>query len=74
MKKEVDAKLIEALEQERNEALARVVKRVKEAKDSQRGEATHSSHSSGQWQNASITNHCLEFVIPNFVSRRGVSS
>lgn len=48
MKKEVDAKLIEALEQERNEALARVVKRVKEAKDSQRGEATHSSHSSGQ--------------------------
>ena len=47
MKKEVDTKLIEALEQERNEALARVVKRVKEAKDMQRGEAMHSSHSAG---------------------------
>lgn len=47
MEKKFDNKQIEALEKERNEALARVVKRVKDAKDMKRGEAWHSSHSSG---------------------------
>ncbi|MDB2533990.1 hypothetical protein N9X41_04695 [Porticoccaceae bacterium] len=47
MKKSIDDTKISALEQERNEALARVIKRVKEAKDNPTGEASHSSHSSG---------------------------
>ena len=46
MSKKVDDTVLTALEQERNEALERVVKRVKESKDIQKGEAYHSSHSS----------------------------
>ena len=47
MEKKIDDKQLTALEQERNEALARVVKRVQEAKDVKLGDAHHSSHSSG---------------------------
>ena len=47
MDKKIDDKQLAALEQERNEALARVVKRVQESKNVELGEASHSSHSSG---------------------------
>ena len=47
MEKKIDDKQLAALEQERNEALARVVKRVQESKDVELGQAGHSSHSSG---------------------------
>lgn len=46
MSKKIDDKQLAALEQERNEALERVVKRVKEANNIQKGQAYHSSHSS----------------------------
>lgn len=46
MEKKIDDKQLAALEKERNEALARVVKRVQESKDVELGEAGHSSHSS----------------------------
>jgi hypothetical protein len=46
MDKKIDDKQLAALEQERNEALARVVKRVQESKKVEKGEAYHSSHSS----------------------------
>ena len=47
MDKKIDDKQLAALEQERNEALARVVKRVQESKNVEKGEATHTSHSAG---------------------------
>jgi len=47
MDKKIDDKQLAALEQERNEALARVVKRVKDSKNYETGKAYHNSHSSG---------------------------
>lgn len=46
MSKKIDEKQLAALEQERNEALARVIKRVQDSKDLLTGGAYHSSHSS----------------------------
>lgn len=47
MNKKIDDQQLAALEKERNEVLARVVKRVKESQNLKRGEAHHSSHSAG---------------------------
>jgi hypothetical protein len=47
MDKKIDDKQLAALEQERNEALARVVKRVKDSKSYETGKAYHNSHSAG---------------------------
>ena len=54
MEKKIDDKQLAALEKERNEALARVVKRVQEAKDVELGEAYHTSHSWTWWSNSSF--------------------
>jgi hypothetical protein len=47
MNKKIDDQQLAALEKERNEALARVVKRVKESQNLKKGEASHTSHSAG---------------------------
>jgi hypothetical protein len=47
MNKKIDDQQLAALEKERNEVLARVVKRVKESQNLKNGEASHASHSSG---------------------------
>lgn len=46
MNKKIDEKQLAALAQERNEALARVVDRVKQSQNAELGVAAHNSHSS----------------------------
>lgn len=46
MDKKIDEKQLAALEQERNEALARVVNRVRQSQNAELGVAAHNSHSS----------------------------
>ena len=47
MNKKIDQDQIATLEKERNAALERVLKRVKEHKETGEANASHSSHSSG---------------------------
>lgn len=46
MRKEIGDEVLDALLKERNDALARVVKRVQASKNIEKGDAQHSSHSS----------------------------